>query len=464
LRFMKWTGIFVFFSICVITCAIAPSCANIVPPAGGPRDSLPPKLVKATPDNGTTNFRGKNIVLQFDEFIDLTELQKNLMFTPTFNADPRIEVRLRTITLTIKDSLEPNTTYSFNFGEAIRDINEGNVLRNFTYRFSTGPVMDSLKLEGKVILAETGRIDSTLSVLLYRNQQDSAVMKERPRFITKLDRDGHFSFENLPAGSYAIYALKDASGTRRYLDKSQLFAFTDSPVVVMPDAKPVSLFAYSELPPKGGAAPKPPTSNDRRLRITTNITGSEQDLLKKLELSFERPLKSFDSALLKLTTDSSYQPVSTSIKLDSTRKKITIVAPWKAGAGYHLIADKDFAEDSTGRKLFKTDTIHFLAKKTADYGTLSIRLRNVDLKANPVLQFVQNNEVIFSSPIHSGVFSSPLFFPGDYELRVLYDANRNGKWDPGSFFKVKKQPEIVKPIDRRITVKPAWDNEFEIAL
>jgi uncharacterized protein (DUF2141 family) len=464
LRFMKLAGIILFICFCAFVAAMAPSCANIVPPSGGPRDSLPPKLLKASPENGTTNFRGKNIVLQFDEFVDMAELQKNLLFMPTFNAEPRIEVRLRTVTLTIKDSLEPNTTYSFNFGDAIRDINEGNVLHNFTYRFSTGAVLDTLKLEGKVILAETGKIDSTLSVFLYRNQNDSAVMKERPRYITRLDRDGHFSFENLPAGSYSIYALKDASGTKRYLDKSQLFAFADSPVVVKADTKPVTLLAYSELPPKGITPIKPPASSDRRLRISTNIAGSEQDLLRNLELNFERPLKKFDSGLLKLTADSLFKPVVTSIKLDSTRRKITIQTAWQAGAGYHLIADKEFAEDSTGRKLFKTDTIHFVAKKTTDYGTLSIRLRNVDLKADPVLQFVQNNEIVFSTPVNSGVFTSSLFLPGDYELRVLYDANRNGKWDPGSFFKGRKQPEIVKPIDRRITVKPNWDNEFEIAL
>jgi hypothetical protein len=461
---MKLAGLVLFICFWAFISAMAPSCANIVPPAGGPRDSLPPKLIKASPDNGTTNFRGKNIVLQFDEFVDLAELQKNLMFTPTFNAEPRIEVKLRTITLTIKDSLEHNTTYSFNFGDAIRDINEGNVLHNFTYRFSTGPVLDSLKLEGNVILAETGKADSTLSVFLYRNPEDSAVMKERPRYITKLNSKGHFSFENLPAGTYSIYALKDVSGSRRYLDKSQLFAFADSPVVVKPDAKPVVLLAYSEQSPKLTTQPKPANSNDRRLRISTNITGSEQDLLKNLELSFERPLKNFDSSMLKLTVDSIYQPVVTSVKLDSTRRKIIVRAAWKAGAGYHLIADKEFAEDSTGRKLFKTDTIHFVAKKTSDYGTLSIRLRNVDTRANPILQFVQNNEVVFSAPINSGVYTNGLFLPGDYELRVLYDANRNGKWDPGSFFKVKKQPETVKPIERRITVKAAWDNEFEIAL
>jgi hypothetical protein len=461
---MKWAGSILFICFCAFVTAIAPSCANIVPPAGGPRDSLPPALIKASPENGTTNFRGKNIVLQFDEFVDMAELQKNLLFTPTFNADPRIEVRLRTITLTIKDSLEPNTTYSFNFGDAIRDINEGNVLHNFTYRFSTGPVLDTLRFEGNVVLAETGRVDSTLSVFLYRNQTDSAVIKERPRYITKLDRDGHFRFENLPAGTYAVYALKDASGSKRYLDKSQLFSFADSPVVVKPVTAPVRLLAYNELPARTTATTKPPASNDKRLRITTNTTGSEQDLLRNLELSFERPLRNFDSSLLRLTSDSVYSPVITSMSLDSTKRKITIRAAWKAGAGYHLIANKDFAEDSTGRKLLKTDTIHFVAKKTTDYGTLSIRLRNADLKSNPVLQFVQNNEVVYSSPITSGVFTSRLFLPGDYELRVLYDANRNGRWDPGSFFKQKKQPETVKPIDRRITVKPNWDNEFEISL
>jgi hypothetical protein len=137
---------------------------------------------------------------------------------------------------------------------------------------------------------------------------------------------------------------------------------------------------------------------------------------------------------------------------------------WKEGTRYQLILDQAFAEDTLGRRLLKTDTLTFATRKAAEYGSLSIRLRNIDLSLNPVLQFVQNNNVVLSAPIPSGTFSQALFLPGDYELRVLYDRNGNGKWDPGQFFGGKRQPELVKPIERRVNVKANWDNEFEVAL
>ena len=101
---------------------------------------------------------------------------------------------------------------------------------------------------------------------------------------------------------------------------------------------------------------------------------------------------------------------------------------------YHLIMDKEFAEDSLGRKLLKTDTLHFTTKKLSDYGRLKMRLRNLDLTKNPVLQFVQNGNVIRSASLTSIDYQESLFLPGEYELRLLFDENRNGKWDPGEFF------------------------------
>ncbi|MDQ6609795.1 MAG: hypothetical protein M3Y85_08245, partial [Bacteroidota bacterium] len=83
---------------------------------------------------------------------------------------------------------------------------------------------------------------------------------------------------------------------------------------------------------------------------------------------------------------------------------------------------------------------------------------------NPVLLFVQNDQVVFSASIKSGTFTSTLFNPGDYELRILYDANDNGKWDPGQFFGKRRQPELVKPIDRKIPVKASLDNQFDLSL
>ena len=124
LRFAMKSIFISIFSLSLIVCCLSISvgCANIIPPEGGARDSLPPVLLDVTPDDSTRNFDAKRIVLEFDEYIDLQDVQNNLLFTPTFETNPIIEAKLRTITIRLKDSLERNTTYTFDFGNAIRDI------------------------------------------------------------------------------------------------------------------------------------------------------------------------------------------------------------------------------------------------------------------------------------------------------------------------------------------------------
>lgn len=440
-------------------------CANIIPPAGGPRDSLPPQLLKASPPDSTVNFAGRRIVLEFDEFIDAQSTQ-NVLVTPYPANPPTFEAKLRTLTITLRDSLEANTTYTINFGDAIKDVNEGNVLRDYAYTFSTGAALDSLTLRGNVVAAETGRVDTNMVAVLYRSLDDSAIVNDRPRYITKLDRSGSFRFNNLPPGTFALYAFGDVS-SRRYPGKAQLFAFADSPVVVRSGAEPVTLFAYRETPatPAGPSAPPArPGAAVNRLTFGTNLSNSSLDLLGNLVLTFEQPLRAFDSTGVRLAQDSTFTPVAATTTLDTSRRRLTVAAAWREGTPYHLVLDPRFAEDTMGRRLPRTDTVSFATRKQADYGSISIRLRGVDLAQNPVLQFIQNNSVIQSVAIPSGTFTQTLFLPGDYELRVLYDRNRNGVWDPGSFFGEKRQPEIVKPIDRRVNVKANWDNEFEIAM
>src|SRR5690349_16984194 len=98
-------------------------CANMIPPSGGPRDSLPPVLMSANPKDSTKNFAGKKIVFQFDEFVEVDNPRENLLVSPVPKIDPTVEYRLRTVTVTIKDTLQENVTYSLDFGNAIRDIN-----------------------------------------------------------------------------------------------------------------------------------------------------------------------------------------------------------------------------------------------------------------------------------------------------------------------------------------------------
>jgi hypothetical protein len=446
---------------------ILTGCANIIPPEGGPRDTIPPVLLKVEPLDSSKNFKEKKITLTFDEYIDVKEIQENVIVSPTPVTMPIIDYKLNTLTVRLKDTLEANTTYSINFGNSIRDINEGNPARDLTFIFTTGNVIDSLEFTGNVLLAETGKTDTTLIVMLYKNLTDSAVVNERPRYIAKLDGKGNFIFQNLPPGIFNLYALKDEGGSRRYLNPSQIFAFADSAVIVSPNSKPVTLYAYKEKEATTITIPVPGRSStqEKRLRFSTNLINNQQDLLGNFEMTFDLPIRTYDSTAISFSSDSAFVPVTNyNLKFDSTRRKLQLTHPWKENTIYNLILNKEFAADTIGRKLLKSDTITFNTRSRNDYGSVRIRFKNIDLSKNPVLLLVQNDNVARSFPLTSVELNQPLVLPGDYELRILYDANKNGKWDHGEFFGKHKQPEYVQPIERRLNVKPAGQSDVEITL
>jgi hypothetical protein len=437
-------------------------CANMLPPSGGPRDTIPPVIVNANPHDSTVNFKGDRIVLTFNEELDdPRDPRNNIIFTPAFEIDPDVTTKGKALTVKFKDTmLRPNTTYVINFGDAIIDITEGNAAKNFVYTFSTGPFLDSLEISGKVLLAENGGIDTTLNVVLYKDLRDSSIFSKGPLYVARLDRNGNFRFHNLPKDTFAIYAF---GGGRRYNSK-QLFAFKDTSVIAG-EADSLVLYAYREA-----SATTSPTSlnigvgrvnaNDRRLRFTPSTT-SQQELLNDFTLTFPIPLKSFDSTKMHLATDSVFHPENFTASLDTSKKEVRIKTEWKEGMAYHLILEKDFATDTAGKQLLKTDTLSFVTKKKADYGSLALKIKNIASFKNPVLQFIQNNQVVLSVPIKSGVYNQALFVPGEYNLRVFDDVNGNGKWDTGKFFGGKRQPEIVHTITNPITIKANWDNEME---
>jgi Bacterial Ig-like domain len=457
--------IFVFISS--IIAVTGPGCANIIPPSGGFRDSLPPQLRKVSPPDSSRNFKETKITLTFDEFVEVQGIQENLLVSPTPKIQPVVESKLNTVTVKIKDTLEANTTYSFNFGNAIKDINEGNVAKNFTYLFSTGPVIDSLELSGKVVLAESGKIDTTLIVMLHRSSDDSAVAIEKPRYVAKQTGTGNFTFRNLPAGTYYIYALKSEGGSYNYRPPDQYFAFNNEPVIVSDSVKPVTLFAYKEKEEKELKAPagnNRGAAADKKLKLEPELENGIQDLQNNFTINFTTPLKSFDSSKIKFSSDSFTAITNYRVVKDTGNKKISLIYPWKENTKYNLVLDNDFATDTAGRQLVKTDTLSFKTKKLSEYGSLNLRLKKIDLAKNPVVLFYLNDKLIKAAPLTTETVSYKLFPPGEYELRILADDNKNGKWDSGEFFGKHRQPELVTPITRRIVVKANWDNEFEIVL
>ena len=462
---------YIFYSLIILTALYVTAtgitgCAQVGYPTGGVKDTIPPVLVKADPAERTTNFNGNKITLTFNEYIDVQDIQNNVLLSPFPKANPNISFKLKTVTVKIKDTLLPNTTYAIDFGNSLRDLNEGNPYKNYTYVFSTGNSIDSLTLKGNVILAESGKADSTLIAMLYKNAVDSTVQHRKPDYIARLNKEGSYTFKNLSAGSYKLYALKDGDGGKTYNSAVETFAFAPTDIVVSASAKTAdTLFAYAEEKD----VKKTPASNakpaaDKKLRAVAKVNpNSPQSLLAPLEINFNRPLKTVDEQKIQLT-DSSFKKINdVKLTLDSTRKIMTLATAWAEGFDYFLIIDKEAVTDSTDGKLFKSDTIRFRSKEKKDYGNLVLRFTKYNESKHPVLQFFQGEAMVKVVTVTGNTWSDKLFEPGDYEVRILYDENNNGKWDSGSY-KDKRQPEKAITLAKKISVRADWDNEKDIEL
>ncbi|MEO0064813.1 MAG: hypothetical protein RI983_139, partial [Bacteroidota bacterium] len=438
------------------------SCANIIPPSGGDRDSLPPVLVSAIPKDSAVNVSPKLITLTFDEFVSLQDVNSNLIVSPTLKDNPIVDNKLKNVTIKFKDSLEDNTTYSLNFGNAIKDVNEGNVIKNFRFVFSTGNTIDNFSYRGKVVLAEKGSIDSTLIVILHNNTSDTAIYKNRPRYFTRINGKGVFEFNNLSGGYYTAYVLPN-DFSKKYDDSTKLFAFRTEPLLINSKTITDTFYVFEAFKRKTATTSTPSATTasktDTRLKYTHNLDNGNQDLLSPLELKFGKPIKKIDSSKL-LFTDSGFNPVKPSrISLDSTKTILSVHFPWKEQTRFNLILSKDALEDTAGAGLIKSDTLKFTTKKETEYGSIRLRFNNINLQKNPILQFIQSDKIIESVPLTSNELIRKLFKSGSFEMRILYDTNKNGVWDTGAFGKVKRQPEIVQLITKPLSVRANWDNE-----
>ncbi|HQS24614.1 MAG: hypothetical protein B7Y11_12150 [Sphingobacteriia bacterium 24-36-13] len=443
------------------------SCANIIPPSGGDRDSLPPVLISALPKDSAVNVFPKLITLTFDEFVTLQDINSNLIVSPTLKNIPSTDYKLRNVTIKFKDSLEANTTYSLNFGNSIKDVNEGNILKDFRYVFSTGNTIDDFTYSGKVLLAEKGSVDSTLIVVLHNTTSDTAIFKNRPRYYTKINGKGNFEFKNLSGGYYSVYVLPN-NFSKKYDDSTKLFAFKSAPILINGTNLNDTLYAFEAYKRKavGSSSPVANVANSKtenRLRYTTNLENGSQDLLSPLQLRFLKPLKSFDSSKI-LFADSNYTYLKgVSISLDTSKTIVSINYPWKEQAQFRIILPKDAVTDTGGMGLAKSDTLRFATKKETEYGSIRLRFSNLNLSKKPVLQFVQSDKIVESIPLNSLELVRKLYRAGSYDLRILYDTNQNGVWDTGVFGKIKKQPETVQLISKPLVVRGNWDNEVNIS-
>ena len=253
----------------IITFFFLLGCANIQRPMGGPKDVTPPRLLKATPPNMSRNFKAKIIQLDFDEYFKLSNQYTEISMSPTQDKSPEYKIKSKSLVIVLKDTLQKNTTYVINFGKAIADVNEGNILKNFTYVFSTGPHIDSLSVSGTVTNTLTQKREKDVTVMLFPAEKDSAYFgKKKPSIYATTDTAGNFSLNNLHDGDYRIYALEEKTPDRIYNKDDELIAFQKQPVHLYADTSGIQLNLFKEEPAKFRATGK--FEQDGRLSFVFN--------------------------------------------------------------------------------------------------------------------------------------------------------------------------------------------------
>lgn len=217
---------FIFAIYIIITVA---SCAKQVAISGGPKDTTPPKFVKSEPQNGSTNFNSDKIIVQFDEYIRLNNVNQKLIVSPPLQTKPVVTIKRKGILIKLKPSeLEEKTTYTLNFNDAIADNNENNTLNSFVFAFSTGDKIDSLLCGGVVLDAFDRKPVKDAWVSLYSDLSDSAIINSLPSYITKTDQNGKFSIPFVKENKYKIYALIDNNYNYLFDLPEESIAFLDT--------------------------------------------------------------------------------------------------------------------------------------------------------------------------------------------------------------------------------------------
>lgn len=228
--------------ILALSAAFLASCAAPKSPTGGPRDELPPVIIQeeSTP-NQQTNFKEDEITITFDEWFTIKDVASQLVISPLMPEQPVVKQKGKSIIISLPDSLRENTTFTLNFGSSIADLNEGNVLENYAFVFSTGDVLDSVKMSGKVTNAVTLVPAEGVWVMLYPVGEDSAVYKRKPEYVAKTNKEGKWAMSNIRADSFSVVALKDDNLNFLYDQDTELFGWIDyniytlRPIAILPE-------------------------------------------------------------------------------------------------------------------------------------------------------------------------------------------------------------------------------------
>jgi len=218
------------FLISILIILIWSACANRIPPTGGPKDEVPPKLIASIPKNGNTNVRNREITLLFDELVVTKNIKKELLITPRIDFDYEYKTKKNIIILTLEESLDSATTYTFNFRNSLVDITEANPAVDMVLAFSTGPILDTLEISGNINDLFTEKLAEKIMVGLYKANDTLNLFNSPPYYLAQTDEKGNYLFRNLKPGAYVLNALADSNNNLICESSREPYAFLKHPI------------------------------------------------------------------------------------------------------------------------------------------------------------------------------------------------------------------------------------------
>jgi hypothetical protein len=417
---------------------IVQSCANIGMPSGGPKDSNPPKVIKAEPANFSVNFNSSVIEIQFDEYIQTKNLKQQLVISPPSSNQPEIKVKGKKILIELSDTLLANTTYSINFGNAIVDNNEGNILQDLQYVFSTGPILDSLQVAGQVKDAFSGKAIDAAVVMLYKNLADSVPLRQIPYYVGRTNSKGEFRIRNISDTTYQLVALNDVNANYLYDSPDELIAFSDS--LIRPSAYTIE--KTDTLSRKSDEKTDTLTLDSIVIQSVTHFLPDSLSLYLFKEVPKQRKLVLKNRASAYRLEFAFSLPHPEEIRLNivdqslTTENSLQYYSPNRDTLSVWLLDSALFSQDSLEILLHytKTDSLFQLVQQT-DTLLLSYRPSTTptdqklnvksSLKKQGTLEINDMAYFIFDQPLadiklenlHFFVKSDTIFIPADFELK-----------------------------------------------
>ncbi len=499
-----------------------------------------------TPEQFTTQFTGSGFELIFDEYIQVKDFNAQLIISPPLNKPPEYKLRGKKLTITWQDTLQPNTTYQFNFGTAISDVNEGNEKDDLIYVFSTGSYIDSLAVLGRVVNAKTNEPVPKASVMLYTENLDSLPLTVNPNYFGVTDEEGYFAVRYLPDASYKIFSLFEESKNYRYNGPPEIIAFQDSLVQSsLNDSVPqMTLAAFTEKDTSQYIASEKgvdygyyelvfnrPTENltvdfvesetgekleatkllnpgrdtlknwvklperddleeilvmvedgdvigdtlywyietdekfkeKPKLQLKTNTSQQKMDLNTVFSIRFNTPIVEQDTSLVFFLEDS-VEVYPNRIEMKDLNRTALLHYTFNRESQYIF---KAYAGAFRGFFGAYNDTVSipFSLQDSEFYGSLNVDVEMPDSIANDgpkILQFLSGDEkVLREDPFENEISTTyTQLQPGEYKLKVIFDANNNGEYDTGNYAK-KIQPEKVSIYPEPIDIRSNWEFDVE---